>query len=224
MTSTHTCASRGHRPGDWLPRLVLLLALSPVATLAAAPQDGAEPQGPSMPEQRQEAAPLLQAIKPQAAKSVSRTLSGRGCQVDAAAQSPGPRPSMAPNEKASAHGSQGCAPVRKGPASSFEVQPSATPHGRSGGFDHGGLQQLALLERAASARVPPTAMAIASGEYGRANMLVPNLPTAATGGEVLVRAQAAGEPVGIPTLSQGGLVLLAALVGAASMRMSRKRG
>lgn len=223
MTSTHIHSSRGSRPVNWLPRLGLLLALSPLASLAAAPQDGTEPHSRPMPEQKLEAAPLLQAIKPQAAKPVSRTLSGRGCQVDATAQLPGPRPSMAPNEKASAHGNHGCTPLRKGPASTFEVQPSATPHGRSGGFEHGGMQPLALLERAASARVPPTAVAIASGEYGRANMLVPNLPTAATGGDVLVRAQAAGEPVGIPTLSQGGLVLLATLVGAASMCMSRKR-
>ncbi len=42
--------------------------------------------------------------------------------------------------------------------------------------------------------------------------------------QTAVQPKAAGDAVGIPTLSQWGLVILASLVGAASLRATSKRG
>ncbi len=42
--------------------------------------------------------------------------------------------------------------------------------------------------------------------------------------QIAVQPKAAGDAVGIPTLSQWGLVILASLVGAASLRATSKRG
>lgn len=60
-----------------------------------------------------------------------------------------------------------------------------------------------------------------NSEHEDVNVLVSNLPTAAAGGQLPVPVHAVSEPGGISTLSQGGLVLLATLVGVASMLIGR---
>ena len=72
------------------------------------------------------------------------------------------------------------------------------------------LQNWALLDCGEAARIPPAVLANYSPPQ-------PHQQTA-------VQPKAAGDAVGIPTLSQWGLVILASLVGAACLRATSKRG
>lgn len=120
-----------------------------------------------------------------------------------------------------ARGGAGCADGKPAPPA-LPGQPGSTFTERPGAGRSGNLQNLAWLDCGEAARVPPAVLAQRKAEQGDSGtgQLQPAQPQAAAA----VQPKAAGDAVGIPTLSQWGLVILASLVGAASLRATSKRG
>ncbi|UJB67275.1 IPTL-CTERM sorting domain-containing protein [Acidovorax sp. YS12] len=92
-----------------------------------------------------------------------------------------------------------------------------------GGCERGAPRHLALLDRGEAAQVPAAVLAQRKADQERTTVLASYSPPQPHP-QTAVQPKAAGDAVGIPTLSQWGLVILASLVGAASLRATSKRG
>ena len=77
--------------------------------------------------------------------------------------------------------------------------------------------------RGEAAQVPAAVLAQRKADQERTTVLASYSPPQPHQ-QTAVQPKAAGDAVGIPTLSQWGLVILASLVGAASLRATSKRG
>lgn len=204
----------------WLPQAGLLLALGTLPMLATAQgQAGVmrPPAHPAAKESPQEPNQLLQIPKAQTGKAMAPVMSGGGCEVV--------RPEAAADRASVARGGAGCTqgPGAR-PAPSPLSEQSGTPStGRPGAGRSGNLQNLALLDRGEAAQVPAAVLAQRKADQERTTVLASYSPPQPHP-QTAVQPKAAGDAVGIPTLSQWGLVILASLVGAASLRATSKRG
>lgn len=131
-------------------------------------------------------------------------------------------PEAAADRASVARGGAGCT---QGPGARPAPSPLSEPPstGRPGAGRGGSLQNLALLDRGEAAQVPAAVLAQRKADQERTTVLASYSPPQPHQ-QAAVQPKAAGDAVGIPTLSQWGLVILASLVGAASLRATSKRG
>jgi len=205
----------------WLPQAGLLLALGALPMLATAQGQASvmrPPAHPAAKESPQEPNQLLHIPKAQTGKAMAPVMSGGGCEVVL--------PEAAADRASVARGGAGCkqGPGARPAPSPLSEQPGTPSTGRPGAGRGGNLQNLALLDRGEAAQVPPAVLAQRKAEQGDVVLASYSPPPAQPQAAAAVQPKAAGDAVGIPTLSQWGLVILASLVGAASLRATSKRG
>lgn len=201
----------------WLPQAGLLLALGTLPMLATAQGQASvmrPPAHPAAKELPQEPNQLLHIPKAQTGKAMAPVMSGGGCEVVL--------PEAAADRASVARGGAGCT---QGPGARPAPSPLSEPPstGRPGAGRGGSLQNLALLDRGEAAQVPAAVLAQRKADQERTTVLASYSPPQPHQ-QTAVQPKAAGDAVGIPTLSQWGLVILASLVGAASLRATSKRG
>lgn len=203
-------------------RVCLLLALAQAPLLAQA-QTAATVQRPPTGQttvQGTDAQPLpleLPQAKTPPAKARAPVLTGSGCQTTPAAA-----------RDQAARDVNGCA---AGKAKTDAPSPTQSEP-QSKRAPASGLLHMALLQRPESARVPPSVLAQAgagqdSTAQASATVTLARLgssPSPSSSPSQNAMAKAAGDPVAIPTLSQWALALLAALLGASTLRIAHRHG